>query len=893
MKNSHIKKIFLHVGMSKTATSSIQDTLYLNRNQLEKCDYYYCEKLQKNQSDTFRMLCWDKPELQHTSIKLGLDAEKIKLINKQNLDVISQEISETTCSNIIFSGESISAFEPHELQRCKSFLNNLAPEATIYIVISTRNPIDYINSLVQQRKRTSSRGRNKSFYFLYESIFEKLLNVFGKKHIIAYSFENACRHLLGPVGHFLNAIGIEDELMSNISVVNSNSSISDKAIDIIDFINHEIPMLEGNKISDGRIHLDYAHFFTLSGKKFQVAKNSNDINISVENLTRSCQWLSDNIGIEYKLKELPESAPRIVYDDTFNAEIKTIFPFLSPVLKKLTYQYINNKRKANYTDPLSKQTLTYLAKWIQSNHQSTLKNNLSDTINLQSKIITDDKEQRQQLIQNIKGESVIANDFFYSIVIFLTHYEFHDEATFFNDKASANSSGLKRKSIGQISILNQTKNNDLKNLSQLMKRFNRSDIRAGNFFRDLAAFLEHYNMFEASLFFIVKAKMYSPNLKSIDEKLKKYEEKLRIQQASFKYEIIVNMKSILKNIKKVLFNKYIKNIISEKAVYEKALENEQLLTKILCSDEAVENILSGNKTLERILSGDRAVQKILGNQEIRNKILCSENVEVSSTNNSLNKTRLVAQNKTQDVIKKLDYSLPSYLIGFPRSGTNFLQSVLEGSSGLLCRSLYGVPRASQSEILSLKSHTTSYELLLDEIDRFAPSFGIPNKFILIVRDPRDVFISFYEFVQSQKNLSISQNDFIHGVSYFFATFENRHKVNSRKLEIAPLSIFDAYKKHISNWVVNRPQTMDCHVVKYEELISSPESEFQRIFDFLNIECNLEKDKLKLKVSQYSKTTRPRGVIAGWKECQNEYKDLIASVNKAFKEEISILGYYEE
>lgn len=887
MKNSHIKNIFLHIGMSKTATSSIQDTLYENRDWLERNNYFYSNKLPKNHSDTFRMLCWDHPEVQHTSIKLGLNAEKIKLINKQNTHTINQEISKTNCSNIIFSGESISAFEPNELNRCKSFLNDLIPSANIYIIISTRNPIDYISSLVQQRKRTSSRGRNKNFSFLYESIFEKLFKTFGKESIIAYSFEKACQHERGPVGHFLNLIGIENELISDISIINSNSSITDKAIDIIDFINQKIPMLEDSQISDGRIHLDYAHFFKLSGEKFQIGKDSSDINISIGNLSNSCQWLRDNVGIDYKVKDLPDSAPHMVYDDTFSEEVKAIYPFLTPVLKKLTYDYINNRLQTSNTESLSNSTFSQLTKWIQSNYKSTTEHNLSSTIKLQSESISQDDKQRVQLIEILRQEEAQTGTVFISIALFLEHYGLHHEALFFKNKAKLYHSQLKSSNL-KLTTNDPSATRDKNNLYQLKKRFDRNDIRPGNFFRDLSSFLERYDMLKAALYFMSKAKMYSPNLKSIDEKLKQYDKKLKIKQLPPLIGRTNAMKKIVKNIKEVLFNKYLQKLIPEGAAYKKSLENEKLLNKILNSDKAIENILNGNKTLDKILNGDRALQKILNNQEIRRKILSNKKAsKESSSHNDLKK------NKAQNIIKKLDYSLPSYLIGFPRSGTNFLQSVLEGSSGLLCRSLYGVPKANQDEILSLKSHTTSYDLLLDEIDRFVPNFGTPDKFILIVRDPRDVFISFYEFIQSTKGLSISQSTFIYDICYFFATFEDRHKVNSRKLEIAPLSIFDAYKKHIYSWVINRPPTMQCLTVKYEELVLSPEIEFQRLFDFLNLDCNLEKEKLKLKVSQYSQTSRKRGITTGWKDCKDEYEELISSVNKAFKEEIKILGYAEK
>jgi hypothetical protein len=69
---------------------------------------------------------------------------------------------------------------------------------------------------------------------------------------------------------------------------------------------------------------------------------------------------------------------------------------------------------------------------------------------------------------------------------------------------------------------------DKKHRNQLLKRFNGGDIRNGNFFRDIALFLEHYNMIEESLFFMSKAKMYSPTLKPTDEKLKEYKATLKV-----------------------------------------------------------------------------------------------------------------------------------------------------------------------------------------------------------------------------------------------------------------------------------------------------------------------------------------------------------------------------
>ncbi len=340
-------------------------------------------------------------------------------------------------------------------------------------------------------------------------------------------------------------------------------------------------------------------------------------------------------------------------------------------------------------------------------------------------------------------------------------------------------------------------------------------------------------------------------------------------------------------------------ILSNKRFLNEILTNEELLNKILTNKISIDKILSGNKVLDKILAGDRTFSKILSNTNIHDKLLRNDDFRKKFISNSADLNKIKTNDKSPSNLKQpmpkekamsLGYSLPTYLVGFPRSGTNFLQSVLEGSSGLLCKSIYSYPKVSSKDILSLKSHTPSYEFLLDEISRYVPGFEVPEKAILIVRDPRDVFISFYEFVRSTKDVSIAQSDFLNKVSYFFATFKDHHNINSRKSEIAPLSIFHAYKKHIDSWFVHREQSLDCHVVKYENLILSPEAEFQHIFDFLNLDCVLEKDRLELKVSQYSSTKRKRGVSGGWRHCKDQYGELIALVNIAFKKEIQILGY---
>jgi len=247
--------------------------------------------------------------------------------------------------------------------------------------------------------------------------------------------------------------------------------------------------------------------------------------------------------------------------------------------------------------------------------------------------------------------------------------------------------------------------------------------------------------------------------------------------------------------------------------------------------------------------------------------------------------RLIAEHT-----QRISYSLPTFLVSFPRSGSNFVQSILEGSSGLRCRSIYAGHHDSPLCVLSFKSHATSYEYLLDEIERLLSSVSEPSKLILLHRDPRDVMISFYEYAQMQKNAQIEQSEFVNNYDYFLAAPIDRECL--RKVDYSPLNVSQAYQKHVMNWFSGPLPAIDYIAVRYEDLVHEPQGEFQRIFDFLELRCPLAEHLLGVKVSLYSSSRRSRGQACGWKNVDTSryYDELLREVNHVLQDEIIALGY---
>ena len=105
-----------------------------------------------------------------------------------------------------------------------------------------------------------------------------------------------------------------------------------------------------------------------------------------------------------------------------------------------------------------------------------------------------------------------------------------------------------------------------------------------------------------------------------------------------------------------------------------------------------------------------------------------------------------------------------------------------------------------------------------------------------------------------------------------------------------MSVLQAYKKHVQEWFAEKPALSNCLIVKYEDLVTTPDEGFQRIFDFLDLDCPLAKEFLTLEVSLYDDTRRHRAKAAAWKGHAEEYRVLLDATCTKLSDEMHMLGY---
>ena len=239
---------------------------------------------------------------------------------------------------------------------------------------------------------------------------------------------------------------------------------------------------------------------------------------------------------------------------------------------------------------------------------------------------------------------------------------------------------------------------------------------------------------------------------------------------------------------------------------------------------------------------------------------------------------------------KLPYTRPAVVVSYPRSGSNFVQSILTHSSGMRNVSIYGEGPGSLDPLLTVKSHALSPAYLQDEFLRLLNMEDAPERIVLIKRDPRDVMISFYEYTQKQRDVEISQEEFLKDVCFFYASTID--KTNSRNIDKAPMNILDAYKKHIRAWFTDRPASLNVHEIAYEELVLHPLDQFRETLDYLDLNLPVAESFLDVKVSLYSDKRSKRGQAMGWRSSQEKYAVLLEGVHRLLADEIDSLGYGE-
>lgn len=250
-----ISNIVLHIGVHKTASTTIQNTLHKEREKLAGIGILYPhffagKTLFINHSVPFYSLFSDHPDQYHVNIAHGYTSdEDIRAVHQEYLNQFRMQTASFQGDTMIISGEDILHLNAKQLSKLKELLTEVTqPEVSIKVVVICRHPVSRFRSAVQASVCNFGMGLDEATdYHLsvrkinYQMLVGTFAEVFGRENITVLKYEDILDHVYGPSGALLELINSSIPEKIRPDVVRANAGYTGEAVMLCDAINRTWP----------------------------------------------------------------------------------------------------------------------------------------------------------------------------------------------------------------------------------------------------------------------------------------------------------------------------------------------------------------------------------------------------------------------------------------------------------------------------------------------------------------------------------------------------------------------------------------------------------------------------------------------------------------------------
>jgi hypothetical protein len=302
---------YIHIGVHKTGTKSIQHTLAKNRKTLLAHGINSLPGDPNHGPDLISLLS-ENPHEETRNIRKHVDTpEKAAVRNAATARRIRKALARNRSPKMVISGEGLSGLSEPEMHRLKQML---APYAAGYrIIVYVRDPYEYANSASLQHLKAGAVlgvGDAKIPMPHYRRKLERYIAVFGRENIDIRVF-NPRRFVGGDlVTDFLSAIGESPQLAQSLEVVRANESMSHEAALILSETNAVIPSFVDGRGSRVRAFGFHTYIVDIKGEKFSM--DPGEYLKDEPEILADIAWLNQTIGepVFGRSTPRPASAPR-------------------------------------------------------------------------------------------------------------------------------------------------------------------------------------------------------------------------------------------------------------------------------------------------------------------------------------------------------------------------------------------------------------------------------------------------------------------------------------------------------------------------------------------------------------------------------------------------------
>jgi len=318
---SKFSTIYLHAGLGKTGTTSIQRQLLDNAALLDSrydlhfpCHFPHERRFRGNHSLLIRALFPDSAAARRRLAGVGLNSpSEIEHYNRQTIAQLEAGFARTTASRALLSAEGVGHFSADDMNALGKWLAGMADE--VKVIVCVRHPIDALSSEIQQRLNLGAvleeLYEHPPFY-RFRFLFQRLESAFGHENIIAYDFTDAVNHPDGVTAMFLGKLGIEHAAQFKREPP-TNVSMSHESALLVSALNRQRPLLGAEGRNPLRRSDDIRQIKAIPGRKYTAPaavyqKVADAIQPEIE-------WLQSQYRIELRANYVDEGIDHNRFSD--------------------------------------------------------------------------------------------------------------------------------------------------------------------------------------------------------------------------------------------------------------------------------------------------------------------------------------------------------------------------------------------------------------------------------------------------------------------------------------------------------------------------------------------------------------------------------------------------